>query len=705
MQERPRQTSSLLETSRSVGLDSSPAKTDENVTAPTEGQNQATLQEPTKDENADRHSFVPESVSLPTDSLARNNRDEMFSMIEGLRSSSPINMPQRLEFRTPPKLRNLPRGIQNGEPPLTPTLAAVSAENDDIFLGSSPTPSTRTKPQAAASRPSSQRGQGNNIHTNGDPPSSPPELKSPSPNTHQEMEASAQDNTENEKMDSLEPQDEQSENDLANTIIMEKPKPRRQTRSARKKSTPKATPSKGVALSSTPQKAQEEAAHARNGKTNSRAKASASRTPSKSKSSLPKEDDEEPVTNDVSDHVADPFNDDIESQIATQLEQDLEFAVDRNDKSDAGMEEQTEPPPNPTSPKKRKREVEEVQTPPRKETRRSTRLSSSQQVMDTPSAMDMTPVPGSTRSKKSRASEPSAKKRKSQPKVNDPEPMEPPAEETQLVSQIDESQQPADDNTVKSLETPGSSQKRRRSSRIGGLTAPATPEENQSTSQKNSPWPSRSREQEDNPEISQEASQETIQTEKRAPDPQLQEKPDAEVDTETAVQDNVNEPDAPEEQVEAQKTLGAGLPLQAVEIQQGIRMEQLDEHIEQAPAEADIEMGDAGMAPVSKAESHPEPEHEPEPVLELISEPEPEFNAEDQTTFQAPQTEQAANVPGTPQAELIHTFEQTLHNLKSATLDENSFRELDELLFKIRVEAHDAFRRHTTTITSTSLTS
>lgn len=706
MQEGSRQTSVPDEVSHSMALDSSPVvKTDENTTAPTEEQNQATLQEP-----AEEPSFVPESVPLPADSLARNKRDEMFSMIEGLRSSSPVNTSQRLEFRTPPHIRTLPRGVQDAELPLTPTLAAVSAENDDIFLGSSPTPSTRSKPQAAAPRPSSQRGQRSNIHTSGDPPSSPPQLKSPSPNAHREMEASAQNNTENEKTETHESQYEQSENDPAGAIPVEEPKPKRQTRSASKKSTPKTTP----------QKDHNEAVHAGSGKPNSRAKASASRTPSKSKQSQPKEDNEEPITNgapnDVSDHAADPFNDDIESQIATQLEQDLEFAVDYNDKSDAGTEQQIEPPPNPPSSKKRKREVEESQTPSRKETRRSTRLSSSQQVMDTSPAMDMAPEPRSARSKKSRTSQdisapksspaqPSAKKRKSQPKVGELELMEPPETETQPVSQIEESQQPVDDNADKGLEVPGSSQKRRKSSRIGGQTAPAIPEESQSPSRKKPPRSTRSHKQETGPEISQETSQETQQTKDQAPDPQLQEQPGAEVGIEAAVQDNVQEPEVPEERVEVQENLGAGLPEQAVEAEQDIRMEQPGEQMEQAPAEADVEMGDAETAMEPEPEPQPEPGPVPVPVPEPISKPEPELNAEDQSTFQATQTEEAANAPDTRQAGLIRTFEQTLHNLKSATLDESSFRELDELLFKIRVEAHDAFRRHTSTTTSTSLTS
>lgn len=73
---------------------------------------------------------------------------------------------------------------------------------------------------------------------------------------------------------------------------------------------------------------------------------------------------------------------------------------------------------------------------------------------------------------------------------------------------------------------------------------------------------------------------------------------------------------------------------------------------------------------------------------------------EESVVAQVTQPEQPTEAPtekdtDASQSGIIRSFEQSLNDLKSTTLDENSLRYLDELLFKIRVEAHDAFRRHT----------
>lgn len=598
----------------SVGLDSSPVvKSNDNSKASSEGQSQIDAQGLSGIESADEPSFVPESIPLPADA----DRDRIFSMIEGLQSSSPVNTPHQLEFRTPPHLRNLPRGARDAEPPLTPTLAAVSAENDDIFLGSSPTPGTRTKPKAAAPRPSSQKGKKASALTTEDPPSSPPDVNSSSPDDNQELETSGQHNAEHASV----PQNEPSESGPANSTPVEKNLPRRQTRSASKKSSPKTNRSGDTAASSAPQEVQDEAVPAENSKPDSRRKASASKTPPKSKRSQVEKANEKPVTDDMANDIADFSNDDVESQIATQLELDLEFAVDHNIKPDASIN-QIEPATSLPSSKKRKRDVEDVQTPPRQDKRRSTRLSSSQQpIMDSSPGMDMTPEPRSTRSKKSRASQPSldspapkpspaqtsAKKRKSQSKADEQEPTESQQAETQPVSQIEETQQPVEENASEGLEleVPEPSQGRRRSSRRSRQTSSAIPEETQSPIPKKSPRPSRSRKQEAAPETIQETIQ-TSKPEDQAPVSQVQQQPAAVEVVEAASQDNAKEPEVPE---------------QVVNTEQDVQMEQPDGQTEQVPMETDIEMGDAEAAPVSEPE--PEPELEPENVPELTAEPEP----------------------------------------------------------------------------------
>ena len=652
----------------SVDLDSSPVvQANDNPTTSSEEQGQVDVR-PSGVQSADEPSFVPESIPLPADA----DRDRMFSMIEGLRSSSPVNTPQQFEFRTPPHLRHVSRGAHDAEPPLTPTLAAVSAENYDIFLGSSPTPGTRTKPKAAAPRPSSQKGKEAKALTTEDPPSSPPDVKSPTPGDNREPEVSSQHDAENDG--------------LANSTPVKKNVPRRQTRSASKKSTPKTDHSGDATADSAPQEVQDEAAQARNGKPNTRRKASASKMPPKGQRPQDEKANEDPVPHDADNDNADFSNDDVESQIATQLEQDLEFAVDHNVVPDAGIE-QVEPAASLPSSKKRKRDVDDAQTPPRQDKRRSTRLSSSQQpVMDSSPGMDMTPEPRSTRSKKSRASQPSqdapvpepspaqtsAKKQKSQPKADEqePRPTESEQTETQPVSQIEETQQPVEHNASTGLEVPEPSQGRRRSSRRSRQSSSAIPEI-QSPNPEKSPQPSRSRKQ----EAAQETSQETSQANK--PEDQVQQRLDAaETVTEAASRDNAKEPEVSEQAVTTD-----------------IQMSQSDGQAEQVPMETDIEMGDVEAAP---AEPESRPELEPEPTTE-----EPTVSSEEKTS-QTTQTEQPSSTSDTG---IIRAFEQTLDSLKSATLDESKFREVDELLFRIRIEAQDAFRRHGAITTSKSSTS
>lgn len=629
--------------------------------------NQPVLQEPPQSENTDELALVQDSMPLSTVPEPPLQRDEMFSMIDGLRSSSPpVTTPK--EFMTPPHLHNHRNAGPDAEPPLTPTLAAISAENEDVFLGSSPTPSTRSRPQAAQSRlSSSKKKQDVNAQANTDPPSSPPELKSLSPNTNQRAQSLvAPENPEKEQTDSLEPRVEQLEQNQKNTTPVKESLTKR-LHSASKKSTPDAKQTEVSALEAPPKGKQPGAETA----------------------------NEELSTSEASSKcIADSFNEDVESQVASQLEQDLEFAVDHNDKPQADSQQSAELPNSVTVTGKRKRDIEEVQTPARSEKRRSARLSSSQ-----PADMDKTPEPRSSRSKnkyssfrdaaasKASPSQSASKKRKSQPKVDAPELTKPqPAESQQIV-----------DDMGKPSEALGSSQKRRKSSRIGGNAAEGALED---TPSRKSSRVTRSRKQ----VAGQEATQETSQNEEQAPDSVPQEKhvedvaPQEVIGQDTVVRGNEMEPERPAEKESEPSAEQSGVPEskesdpplpQAAESQPEVQPEaqpeaeaqpeiqpnQTDEPKEQAPAETDTQMEEAGPGP------------EPEPTV-----------GEERAVSQATQTEQVDNTPPerhTSQTGIIRTFEQILGDLKSAALDEASFRQIDELLFKIRVEAHDAFRRHT----------
>lgn len=685
-----------LKTAHTTALNSSPVvKANETATVSKEPNQPA--HRPPQAENIDGLALVQDSMPLSTIPERSLQRDEMFSMIEGLRSSSPPVITPK-EFMTPPHWRNHRNAGSDAEPPLTPTLAAISAETEDVFLGSSPTPSTRSRPQAAQSRlSSSQRKQDINAQANTDPPSSPPELMSPSPNANQRAESPvAPENPEKEQTDSQEPQVEQLEQNQKKTTPFKESLTKR-LRSASKKSTPDAKQSE----------------------------VSAPEAPPKDKQPGAETANEELSTNVASKCIADSFNEDVESQVASQLEQDLEFAVDYNDKPQADSQQSAELPNSVPATRKRKRDVEEVQTPARSEKRRSARLSSSQ-----PAATDKTPEPRSSRSKKksnsfrdaaaSKASpsQSASKKRKSQPKVDAPESTKPqPAEGEQTV-----------DDAGKRSEVLEPCQKRRKSSRIGGNAAQGALED---TPSRKSSRVTRPRKQ----EVRQDTTQENIQNEERAPDSHPQETPAEDVTPQEAI---------------GQEPIGQGAVVQEVDVQG-------DEKVPKPPAEkgpklsaekeSETSAGQSGVAeskepdPALPQAAEPQPEAQPEvqpktqpgaqpeplPEFQPVAQPEvqqdqiyepkeqaptetdvqmeeagpgaePEPTIEERAISQATQTEQVDNTPterDTSQAGIIRTFEQTLGDLKSATLDEASFRQIDEFLFKIRVEAHDAFRRHT----------
>lgn len=615
-------------------------KASEIATEASEGRNLLASQAPTQAEDTDELAFVQDSAPISADTELRHNRHEMFSMIEGLRSSSPpVNTPNQPQFMTPPHLRSI-RNAPDAEPPLTPTLAAISAENEDVFLGSSPTPGTRDRPQSSQPKTtSSQRKRHADAHASKDPPSSPPELKSPSPNTHQRPESPTPNKSKH--ADPRGSRDGQAEQIHVNATPAEEPLTRRLRSSASKKSKSNAKYSKRAKSSASPEKTSTGPIQVENTQAKTRA--------SKAKS----DGNQSQVQEEPSQVIADSYSEDVESQVASQLEQDLELALDHNDKLKPGEEQSAELPNSFPMTKKRKRDVEETRTPS-KEKRRSTRLSSSQ-----PAAVDITPEGRSTRwkalvSKSSGVSPTKSSPAQSASRRRAPVKSKPAGQE-----------EVADGNADNSSEVLESSQKRRRSSRLGGNTEQVAAE---TPSQKVSPRATRSRKQ----EVGKEPIQEPSQNKDQAPNSHMQDETSGAEETtvqEAAGQDNGKEPEPMVEHA-VQESFKPDSPSQQIaETQPDIETDLAvhDVQTEQAPTETDVQMEDA--------EPNPEPEV---------------------STEGAHDKEQLATTSEvTPQAEIIRSFQQTLTGLQSTTLDESSFREIDEILFKIRVEAHDAFRRHT----------
>lgn len=637
--------------------DSSPVvKMDDTATVSPGDQNQHPLPE---QRQADEIAFMQGTIPLSAATASRKKREELFSMIENLRSSSPANTPKELGFMTPPHLRNFRNAGRDAEPPLTPTLPVIAAENEDVFLGSSPTPSIRNRPQSSQSRlASSQRGKTPDNHANLDPPSSPPTIKSPSPDRQEPQHSAEQENTMNEPTSSRKSPKKKSKKDRSNaTPLKEKPV------SKRLRSSKKSTPSKKSSRKTESSMRSEEAGES-----------TPSGTPNK-----------QPGTGGVSNTIAnscnEEVNEDVESQVASQLELDLEHAADHEEDS---RDESAELPNSFPMTKKRKRGVEDAQTP-RSEKRRSNRLTSSQ-----PTAIDIIPESRSTRSTrtsaaasqqndtspKSSPAQSAGKRRKGQDKVDV-------EESTELATA--EKEQVADnlENGSKMME---SSQNRRRSTRRGTIPEQSAAEESPRKKSRNARRARARQANRENHQKNLEASQETRETSSETsqdvsqiPDSHPQEgQPVAEnVVQEIVSQEEEKEPEVSVEQNEAKDSSKPTSQEQLAEIQPGIEINWPEVKPEQPITEPDVEMEDAITVPKIDTSAPAQKES----VIAQATQPE--------NTTEAP-TEKDAEAP---QSRIIRSLEHSLNELKSTTLDENSLRQLDELLFNIRVEAHDAFRR------------
>ncbi|CAG8888294.1 unnamed protein product [Penicillium egyptiacum] len=350
---------------------------------------------------------LPSSLHQPTDaqivdgisvSDKRKSHREMFSMIESLQSSSPASTPRKLGFNTPPHVRKLHGGSLT-ELPLTPTLAPT--ENEEGFIGSSPTPGTRDPTPAMNSDAltSSQLPADLGI----DPPSSPPEMQSRSPSPRKPRSKSARrraakarkalsgkQSTVNspatsrlatENIDTPMSDAHDYDNDNSNaTPRANGVTPSRRLRSGLGKDSDTAERPLVPLVDSDKTPVQKSTRRSKS--------SSSSKKKQKQSQSKPAENQPQQATNMPPDILPDSLMDsseETETQIASQLGQDLELAVDMDDR---GHSEQAKLPDEPSM-KKRKRDQEEPSSSVR--TRRSTRLSTAKDVVNVESLQPDTP--------------------------------------------------------------------------------------------------------------------------------------------------------------------------------------------------------------------------------------------------------------------------------------------------------------------------
>ncbi|KAJ5895125.1 hypothetical protein N7495_006816 [Penicillium taxi] len=325
-------------------------------------------------------------VSLPS------TRRDVFRMIEAIGSSSPA-----LGFDTPVHLRRLNTWQSASEVPLTPTL--VPTETEESFIGSSPTPATRDPTPMASTAAVKDVV----LEDTPDIPSSPPSMtsRSPSPSKmskrakkrlaklrHSNSNSYAaeqlplsgpvhlltptQKKTRGSKISQVEDQSERT-----STLLVDENVPSRRTRSVLSQSTGNnlhnaLDTTTTASKTDTPKKTNVPASQNTQTKPETRS--------SRKKESLkPIEIDNDQhmeksitPTPAVTDDGGDLDGDDLEMQIASQLGQDLDLELDLGDEAPASQS--PEKVNSPQSTKKRKRD-DDVQSVPTTERRRSTRLS------------------------------------------------------------------------------------------------------------------------------------------------------------------------------------------------------------------------------------------------------------------------------------------------------------------------------------------
>ncbi|OJZ87389.1 hypothetical protein ASPFODRAFT_131960 [Aspergillus luchuensis CBS 106.47] len=591
------------------------------------------------DDDSDPDVATGHSMPLPTGSGDPRKRSELFSIIESLRSSSPpTNTPRELGFMTPPHLRDLRNADADAGTPQTPTLPPVATDNEYGFLGSSPTPGTRSRtqlsepeiPQSLSTPAAEESVLENELQ------SSPPKLKSTSPEPRSNTGNMATPGSGN------------------TTSSRSRRSKRRARRSSRQKKAMNAQ-------SSQPEATDESMAVDSEEPLTKRLHPPVIEPEHQVNAEQPKDKEKQQI--DGYDYIADSCSDDMETQVASQLEQDLELAVDLDDT--AGVEHAATAAEHGAN-KKRKREAEQS-TPSGKERRRSSRLTKTPSVADIEGGR-------ATRSKRPMTV--------SQEVESSPAESAPKRRKTESKSDMTTTSKPAeqaastDSGKTKALDTQDSSQKRR-SSRLSGQAAPAIPEE--SPLPKKSPRPSRSR------KSTKDKAKDSIPEE-----PQLREDIETHHD-ETPTRDAVDQPvkDERESKITVEDKPTGQLPEPDSSVQPSTEAqvdEPMDEPVPetQQTAPDDVQMEDAPTV------TEPIPEKGAPSEEKDLETTEKKTRAVSRTTQTESQKE-----PEITEAGITDSLRKVLSDVKLAKLDRNSLKEIDDLLFDIRVETHEALRRNT----------
>jgi hypothetical protein len=620
----------------------------------------------------------------------RRNRRELFSMIESIQSSSPATTPRKLGFNTPPHLRRLQSGESASELPLTPTLAPT--EHEEGFIGSSPTPGTRDPTPAVNSDAVVLMPPDNPTSQATDPPSSPPEMrsKSPSPqkgrtrsrsnrrrakrkalignsgkqssvNSPATSRLATENNTDNVMGDAHD-HDQDKEN-TDSTPRANGTDPSRHLRSALGKDSATASePSPGSNFDSPNSTPVQKSWNSKSNLSSKKKRKQCSPRPAQE--STQQSIDKPPNTHPES--VMDS-SEETETQIASQLEQDLELAVDMDDRSETKYTPLADEP----SIKKRKRDEEEPRlSPARNDRRRSTRLSTVKEAVivepsepnnphsQSSAASNLGHVPSPSKSLSPTATRRSTRNSQRKGSGNALDSPAPPTRENPSPGLTNDD------------ETPRPSKRSRKSLRLENQSGTSNVEKSSPLSSQD-PLPRKTRSQQRATEAPSQP-QFLIST---------SEKPDIEADhlpPQYSDLDVVSERPITEELAVEQN-----IPLVSTEEATDSQVSRMGhEHLTKPDS----------VNPEIKMDMDLDKLAEPQPSDEIVEQPISLATVGIQRREPTPLQPQ----PDISEQDITQSLKKLLGDMNKAALGPNALREVDDLLFNIRVEAHAASRRHNT---------
>ncbi|CAG8926126.1 unnamed protein product [Penicillium salamii] len=624
-----------------------------------------------------------------TASRKRLTRREMFSMIESIQSSSPAATPRKLGFNTPPHLRRIHSGESAPELLLTPTLAP--AENEDGFFGSSPTPGTRDPTPTAKSNLPGHVSQNVTSSQEADPPSSPPEIssRSPSPqksknltrklrrkaakarkalignsaiqstvNSPATSRLATEHNTASTSVDDVNGEDNNKEN-ADSTPRPNTETPGRRLRSARGKESelvPEQSPAQQLdSPDRTP------VPKPRNSKSGPGSGAKKKQnSPKSAQEPTPQAMDE---SSDAQVDIMDS-SEETETQIASQLGLDLELAVVVDDRPQTT-------PTRPAEPSLRKRKRDEDKPPTsatRNDRRRSTRLSTAQETLNveapkteemrsqSPATSTVSQSVSSIKSMSPAATRRSARNSQRKESVNpQPEPVS--------ASQKSPATEVAND------ETPRPSKKSRKSSRFGDLSISGFHGEIEPLSaSRSSSRKTRSQ-------------QDTIDSKPLAQPQFSLSSPEEKKGHVDLLHESMDVDIVPESLIDEKAGIQIIPPVSTEEATDS-QVSEIEQSIGAGPSEPETKLD--LMMGTEEAEA--------ETVNDTLEQATSLATASTQTQEESATQSQ----PDVTETGITRSLRNILGDMQLATLGPDALREVDDLLFNIRVQAHDASRRHHT---------